>query len=540
MNQLITYDEAAGVLRTPAFPRMARPDFASVRALRKHINTALAKLECPQSVVYGWIGMAMAPTMYALIEVNPFVSPPDPGPTPVYAGGFLPTSAMEVTKQLWENAKNYYLSYLNIHRACFRLLDDLVRDEYKVSNMAGLNGWNSSMTIQAILAQLETTFARPTSTIVFNNNTRFTSPFDQRETPENLFHRIEECQEIAILGGAPYTVEQIMGNTMYLLLQSGIFPTREFEAWDAVVGKTWPVLKTFVQQAYQRRLLAAGLRNTSGPLGYAANQNAFQAFEGNDESSVDTVGTNIPPPATATTGSTLGQTYQASTVPTELAAAIRTIADNQHALYQHIAPLSQQMAALSYQDTQRQATHQVAQPPPPIQQLNVPAFGAYAGTRVAQPGGYQGNRVAQPGGYQQGGRTSTVAQPGGFQQGRGYGRTGGRGRYGRRTNRGGRGRTAFADYVPNGRGGSYYSAAGGQVQHRPFQSNLVKVHNNWNVCYTCGFDVEDGHDSMTCHMDWRKPGHDVYFTRANAQQKLDAGCNACTRGMHKSILPGQA
>ena len=104
MNQLITYDEAAGVLRTPSFPLMARPDFAGVRALRKHMNTALGRLECPQSIVYGWTGLAMDPAMYALIEANPFVIPPDPGPTPVYAGGWMPTSAMEVTKQLWENA----------------------------------------------------------------------------------------------------------------------------------------------------------------------------------------------------------------------------------------------------------------------------------------------------------------------------------------------------------------------------------------------------------------------------------------------------
>ena len=532
MNQLITYDEASGVLRTPPFPRMARPDFASVRALRKHINTALAKLECPQSLVYGWTGLAMDPTMYSLIEVNPFFFPPDPGPTPVYAAGFLPNTAMKVTEQLWENAKNYFLSQQNIHRACFRLLDELVRDEYKVSNVAGLNGWNSSMTIQAILAQIETTFGRPTSSIVFNNNTRFTSPFDQRDTPENLFHRIEECQEVAILGGAAYTVNQIMGNTMYLLLQSGIFPTREFETWDALLLKSWPILKTFVQQAYQRRLVASGLRNTTGQQGYTANQNAFQAFETNDDSSVDTTGTNIAPTA-HTTGSTLGQTYQSSTVPTELAAAIRTIADNQQALYQHIAPLTQQMAAMSYHDTQRQATAQVAHPAPPITQLHVPAFAAYTGACVAQQGGYQGARVAQPGGYQQG-RGGTVAQPGGFQQGRGYGRNGGRGRNGRQSNRG-RGRTAFADYVQGGRGG----AGATTNATRPFQSNLVKVHNNWNVCYSCGFDIEDGHSSRTCPSDWRKPGHDEYFTRANAQQKLDAGCYASTRGMHKSILPGQ-
>ena len=183
---------------------------------------------------------------------------------------------------------------------------------------------------------------------------------------------------------------------MYLLLQAGIFRTREFEAWDAVVGKTWPVLKTFVQLAYQRRLVASGLCNTSGQQGYAANQNAFQAFESNDNSSVDTAVTNIAATAN-TTGSTLGQTYQATTVPDEWAAAIRTIADNQHALYQHIAPLSQQMAALSHHDTQRQATTQAAFPPPPINQLHVPAFGAYTGARVTQPTSYQGSRVAQPG-----------------------------------------------------------------------------------------------------------------------------------------------
>ncbi len=56
MNQLITYDEAAAVLRVPAFPKLARPDFTSVRALRKHLHAALSKLECPQSHVYGWTG----------------------------------------------------------------------------------------------------------------------------------------------------------------------------------------------------------------------------------------------------------------------------------------------------------------------------------------------------------------------------------------------------------------------------------------------------------------------------------------------------
>ena len=61
MNQLISYNDAAGVLCVPAFPKMARPDFPSVRPLRKHLHHALVKLDCPQSRVYGWTGLTMDP-----------------------------------------------------------------------------------------------------------------------------------------------------------------------------------------------------------------------------------------------------------------------------------------------------------------------------------------------------------------------------------------------------------------------------------------------------------------------------------------------
>jgi hypothetical protein len=271
------------------------------------------------------------------------------------------------------------------------------------------------------------------------------------DTPESLFRRIEECQEIAVLGGAPYSVPQIVGNMMYLFLQSGIFPTREFETWDAVPAarKTWPTLKTFVQQAYQRKLIASSLRNTSGQMGYAPThtQNAFNVFTADDESSVESVVTQIgaPPAMATTTGSTLGSTYQASTVPTELAAAIHTIAANQQALYQHVAPLTQQMAAMSYHA--RPPTFATGAPTTFIPQ--VPTYVGY------QAGGYTGG------------------QGGGFRRGvGGRGRSSGRGR----ARRHGRSRTAFADFVTNG---GQADTAGQGTANRP---NPIKIHNNWNVC----------------------------------------------------------
>jgi hypothetical protein len=69
-------------------------------------------------------------------------------------------------------------------------------------------------------------------------------------------------------------------------------------------------------------------------------------------------------------------------------------------------------------------------------------------------------------------------------------------------------------------------------------SNTVKSYAKWNVCYTYEFDVEDGHTSVTCHKSWRKPNHQEGFTCANAQEYLNEGWNLCTKGMHKSQLPG--
>jgi hypothetical protein len=55
MDSLITYKEAAEFLKNP--PTMLPwPDFAKLRALRKHMTQALKQLVCPQSQIHGWTG----------------------------------------------------------------------------------------------------------------------------------------------------------------------------------------------------------------------------------------------------------------------------------------------------------------------------------------------------------------------------------------------------------------------------------------------------------------------------------------------------
>jgi hypothetical protein len=75
MNQLITFDEAAGFLKNPPSV-MPCPDFTKIRVMQTHITKALKQLDCPQSLIHVWPGLAMDPAMYRLIELSPFVAPP--------------------------------------------------------------------------------------------------------------------------------------------------------------------------------------------------------------------------------------------------------------------------------------------------------------------------------------------------------------------------------------------------------------------------------------------------------------------------------
>ncbi len=66
-------------------------------------------------------------------------------------------------------------------------------------------------------------------------------------------------------------------------------------------------------------------------------------------------------------------------------------------------------------------------------------------------------------------------------------------------------------------------------------SNIYKIHNNWNACFSCGFNIENRHTSITCPFKWWN--HQDLFTRRNPQQFIAAGYDPCTKGMHKTVLP---
>jgi hypothetical protein len=126
---------------------------------------------------------------------------------------------------------------------------------------------------------------------------------------------------------------------------------KEFEDWEATTNKTWTSLKEFIHGAFQRRLVVVDICSISAQYGYAP-VNKYYTMLANKfvDSDDDTIIKHTA--AGVTAGSSLGNMYATPaltmTMNNNLTPAINLLVANQQALYQHIAPLLQHMAAMSF------------------------------------------------------------------------------------------------------------------------------------------------------------------------------------------------
>jgi hypothetical protein len=269
----------------------------------------------------------------------------------------------------------------------------------------------------------------------------------------------------------------------------------------------------FFHEAYGRHLTAIELRSMTGQNRYT-NNTIYNAFETNDkdtDNNTVTTTVTVPQAAAATrTSSSFGSSTSTNFAGNaEITAAINQLLANQTAIMS-------QMAAMSFVPATTQATCGASNTfaVPPIQQLAIPLQQNFP------HGEFDAGRARR------GGR----------------GHSWGRGR---------RGHTPFADHmhvaglgpallgqiVPFGRGGAKIPPfPGGQQKPRnPNFSNIYKWFHNWNVCFSCGFGIEDGSMSLTCP--FKKAYHQMLYVCKNAQQFIAGGYDPCTRGMHKTVLP---
>ena len=95
-----------------------------------------------------------------MLSISDVVLSLSPSGTTIYPQ-FAAPAQMKMIDSVFARNKNYYLSFMNINRACVRMLNKTVPDQYKVSNTPNLTGWNMSMSIWGISDQLMANYSMP-------------------------------------------------------------------------------------------------------------------------------------------------------------------------------------------------------------------------------------------------------------------------------------------------------------------------------------------------------------------------------------------
>ncbi len=100
----------------------------------------------------------------------PFQVPNNPGNVPTLPS-FAAPAANKIAERLFKRDKTYFMSYKNIYRACFKMLNNNIAKKFKMSPDLRLIGWNSTMSIPDIFNQLKLAYGCPRGHKLLHNDT---------------------------------------------------------------------------------------------------------------------------------------------------------------------------------------------------------------------------------------------------------------------------------------------------------------------------------------------------------------------------------
>ncbi len=302
-------------------------------------------------------------------------------------------------------------------------------------------------------------YGKPTPNAVCQNNLTFIAPYNPKDPPEFLFKRCADCQEIAIIAKVPYTAEQMLMNVVDLFTQARIYGC-DIDNWDQKpdYDKTYLLFCPFIQDTYQRSLTSGTITTRQG--GYAS-YNRFTGLTTDDDVSdnntTETIAGTISSHIANLSASISAQTTVLNNANTSLInASLQQFAINEHIRNQQHQQMMQQFAMLSTNATAHNFFPQAAQ----VFNQQHQNYGGRC-NEGCTGGDSQGGR----------GRPSCTPAAGG----------------------------TIVPYVPPTLPGTipFINPVIPPVlqQQNPQFSNITKYWANQKVCFSCGFNVKDWHNS---------------------------------------------
>ena len=478
-----------------------RPNSTNIRALTVDLVDKLTTIPSEQSADWGYSGLVEQDAIYALKTGDTaWQNWTDPGPHRTTGGTSEQQRDAETT---YEADKRVFDSESNVRRAIISALNISAPRQYRGSaSTVGARVYKPNECPKTILNRLRDIYGRTTPVEKQANEQRWCQAWNPSDPIESLFMRLEDCFVFALASRPPYTEEQMVDKALTAIQSTGLYETAvlEWQGFDAA-NKTWPELKSHFGEAYEIRIASgAGTARSHGYVNMATDD---------DDDSLTSIVESIQ---LANNANNQVINDNISQITAETRALRQALVDTQ----QQLALVTRSQAApvqqIAWPHLQQQA------PVAPI------AANAFVPPAYQPPAPYQPPQQYQP----EGTRRATRGR--------------GRGRNPRNPRRPGPA-TAPAPFAPaqgpDGAGGipPFRRGAAAANNNRPAFSNKVKFYNNWNMCYTCGFDVPNWHTSATCDNPEKREGHTARCTRQTCEAYIASGYPVCKVAKHKDQLP---
>ena len=493
----VSYEDAKAAIGI--LPSLApRPSSTSIRALTTDLVDKLTTIPSEQSADWGFSGLIEQNALYALkTGGTAWLDWVNPGPHRQIGGT---AEEQRDAETRWEANKKVFDSEANVRRAINAALNIAVPKQYRGSaGTIGARVYKPNECPKTILNNLRARYGVTTPAETEANDAQWRAGWNPADPIEALFLRLEDCFTFAIASPPPYTEAQMVGKALDAIKKTGLYETAvvEWQGFDDA-NKTWPELKAHFGEAYEIRLASgAGTSRTGGYVNNATD---------NDDDSLGSIIQSFHSMQMANNANNQVTNDNISQITAETTALRQALVDTQ-----------QQLAMLAR--TQAQPVQPMAwphiQPVMPTQPAPAPAaYNAY---------------VPPP---------ATVAVPQ-YQPPRGRNRKK-RGNNPRNNQYPGQA-TAPTPYAPAPTAGGtippFNGGGSANNNNKPAFSNMVKHYNNWNMCYSCGWDVPSWHTSATCNNPNKRRGHTALCDRTNAEEYIKQSYPVCRIAMHKKQLP---
>lgn len=507
MTTEITQDKIAAAFVHPELTKIqGKPSFKDLLLMQHELAQNAQQIRSPRSPI-GHAALVLPPAaymQYSNVPWNPPNNGQDPGPVVTYPIQNLLPQQMKQFEQQHAALKQEFDLMIMVD-TCLKKLIKLAIDEDYLTGLTYTSLGFGNRTTLDVMHFLFATYGRVTAREREENDVLMKRAYNISTPIQVMFKQIDDGQRFATMCNQPYSVAQLVTMGENLILNTGALPDA-YRRWSSMnhLQKTWHNFKQHFEFAHAEHMELQ--EATTGNLGYhSANSMSINANQEDEEMvHIEQATQHFAAAANFAQQTFDNMTQNNSTMQTEL-----------HALRAQNAALMQRLntgpipvAVPVPPATPFPAAPPVPAPvpsapvPTPTPTVPMPALPAYPYAAQMFPAMPQ-QQMVMPGTGTPGGKKrkkkqkaapttpyATMVPP------------------------------QFMPQVPMGYMNPQMYCPPASATH----TNTRKHYNNLNYCWSCGFDVGNDHNSMTCRN--QKPGHNVHATRSNTM-------NGSTRAQHK-------